>query len=40
MFKKILVPLDGSDLSEQVLPLVRKLLDHSRGRPWPYLLPQ
>ena len=27
MFKKVLVPLDGSDLSEQVLPLVRELLD-------------
>ncbi len=26
MFKKILVPLDGSTLSEQVLPLVKELL--------------
>jgi len=27
MFKKILVPLDGSGLSEQVLPLVKELLE-------------
>jgi nucleotide-binding universal stress UspA family protein len=27
MFKKMLVPVDGSGLSEQVLPLVKELLD-------------
>ena len=27
MFNKVLVPLDGSHLSEEVLPFVRELLD-------------
>ena len=31
MFKKLLVPLDGSGLSEQVLPLVRELLTEGTG---------
>ena len=27
MFKKMLVPLDGSSLSEQVIPLAKELLE-------------
>ena len=32
MFKKMLVPLDGSTLSEEVLPLVKKLLEGGAGQ--------
>ncbi len=31
MFKKILVPLDGSKLAEKILPRVEKLVHSSRG---------
>lgn len=32
MYNKILVPLDGSNLSEEVLPLVRTLAEMSKGQ--------
>jgi nucleotide-binding universal stress UspA family protein len=32
MFKKMLVPLDGSALSEEVIPLVKKLLEGGAGQ--------